>query len=72
MASASCNGICQRFKAKFNFKTSRYGNGQKRCQNCAIFIIYAGKYCPCCNCTLRTKPRNRKYKAKLRQLEYEK
>ncbi|MEW5841150.1 MAG: hypothetical protein AB1753_09120, partial [Thermoproteota archaeon] len=39
---------------------------QKRCQICEIFIKWDGLWCPCCGYRLRTKPRNLKYKAKLR------
>ncbi|MGB8032575.1 MAG: hypothetical protein WCF03_01960, partial [Nitrososphaeraceae archaeon] len=41
-------------------------SGQKRCQICEIFIKWDGLWCPCCGYRLRTKPRNLKYKAKLR------
>ena len=44
----------------------RYEIGQKRCQICEIFIKWDGLWCPCCGYRLRTKPRNLKYKAKLR------
>ncbi|HZC20317.1 MAG TPA: hypothetical protein VE223_01595, partial [Nitrososphaeraceae archaeon] len=44
----------------------RYVSGQKRCQICEIFIKWDGLWCPCCGYRLRTKPRNLKYKAKLR------
>lgn len=40
--------------------------GQKRCQICEIFIKWDGLWCLCCGYRLRTKPRNLKYKAKLR------
>ncbi|SVD22616.1 uncharacterized protein METZ01_LOCUS375470, partial [marine metagenome] len=44
----------------------RYASGQRRCQICEIFIKWEGLWCPCCGYRLRTKPRNLKYKAKLR------
>ncbi|HKX82085.1 MAG TPA: hypothetical protein VJL54_07490, partial [Nitrososphaera sp.] len=46
--------------------SGRYASGQKRCQICEIFIKWDGLWCPCCGYRLRTKPRNLKYKAKLR------
>jgi hypothetical protein len=46
--------------------TGRYASGQRRCQICEIFIKWEGLWCPCCGYRLRTKPRNLKYKAKLR------
>lgn len=42
--------------------SGRYSKGQKRCQVCEIFINHEGKFCPCCGCRLRAKPRNKKYK----------
>jgi len=62
----SCKGICVRFKATRVRNGLRYANGQKRCQICEIFIIYDGYFCPCCGFRLRTKPRNKIYKEKLR------
>jgi predicted amidophosphoribosyltransferase len=44
----------------------RYSTGQKRCQVCEIFLKWEGLWCPCCGYRLRTRPRNLKYKAKLR------
>ena len=50
----SCNGICERFKAKRNHTIpSRYKEGQKRCSVCEIFIKWDETYCPCCNYKLR-------------------
>ena len=58
-----CKGICGRYKAqKTIIKMGRYASGQKRCQECSMFINWAGGFCPCCGTHLRTKPRNLKYK----------
>ncbi|HWY35329.1 MAG TPA: hypothetical protein VNX68_11840 [Nitrosopumilaceae archaeon] len=62
----TCKGICTRYKAQKPVGTGRYASGQKRCQICEIFIKWEGLWCPCCGYRLRTKPRNLKYKAKLR------
>ena len=62
----TCKGICTRYKAQKPVGTGRYASGQKRCQICEIFIKWEGLWCPCCGYRLRTKPRNIKYKAKLR------
>jgi len=62
----TCKGICTRHKATVMPSQGRYKNGHKRCQVCDLFIICEGLFCPCCGGRLRTKPRNRKYKAKLR------
>lgn len=61
-----CKGICIRHKAQKPVATGRYSTGQKRCQVCEIFLKWDGLWCPCCGYRLRTKPRNLKYKAKLR------
>ncbi len=62
----TCQGICVRYKAQKPVGTGRYASGQRRCQICEIFIKWEGLWCPCCGYRLRTKPRNLKYKAKLR------
>ena len=62
----TCKGICTRYKAQKPVGTGRYASGQRRCQICEIFINWEGLWCPCCGYRLRTKPRNLKYKAKLR------
>jgi hypothetical protein len=65
----TCKGICIRHKAQKPVASGRYASGQKRCQICEIFIKWDGLWCPCCGYRLRTKPRNLKYKAKLRSRE---
>ena len=62
----TCKGICPRYKAQKPVGTGRYASGQRRCHICEIFIKWEGLWCPCCGYRLRTKPRNLKYKAKLR------
>jgi len=62
----TCKGICIRHKAQKPVHLGRYAMGQKRCQICELFIKWDGLWCPCCGYRLRTKPRNLKYKAKLR------
>jgi len=66
VTNMTCKGICTRYKAQKPVGTGRYASGQKRCQICEIFIKWEGLWCPCCGYRLRTKPRNLKYKAKLR------
>ncbi|MDH3490276.1 MAG: hypothetical protein OEL56_07485 [Nitrosopumilus sp.] len=54
----SCRGICHRYKAeKPALPATRYGNGQKRCNTCDMFIEWDGNHCPCCGSNLRTKPK---------------
>lgn len=67
----SCNQICKKYKATGSPAQGRYSSGQKRCQNCEIYIIWHGHaddpqglLCPCCKVRLRTKPRNKNYKDK--------
>ena len=62
----TCNNICSKYKASKPVGIGRYASGQRRCQVCQIFIKWEGLWCPCCGYRLRTKPRNLKYKAKLR------
>ena len=62
----TCKGICIRHKAQKPVGTGRYSTGQKRCQICELFLKWDGLWCPCCGYRLRTKPRNLKYKVKLR------
>lgn len=62
----TCNGVCIRYKAKKPAGVGRYAVKQRRCQVCEIFIKWEGLWCPCCSYRLRTKPRNIKYKQKLR------
>jgi hypothetical protein len=62
----TCKGICSRHKAQKPVGAGRYATGQRRCQICEIFIKWDGLWCPCCGYRLRSKPRNLKYKAKLR------
>ena len=62
----TCKGICIRHKAQKPVGTGRYSTGQKRCQICELFLKWDGLWCPCCGYRLRTRPRNLKYKVKLR------
>ncbi len=68
----SCKGVCIRYKVKLSstFKGTgggHYRKGHKRCQMCEIFMKVDGLFCPCCGFRMRTKPRSKKYKAKLKQ-----
>ncbi|MRN41691.1 MAG: hypothetical protein FIO02_11715 [Nitrosopumilales archaeon] len=65
----TCKGICIRHKAHKPVGAGRYSTGQKRCQICEIFLKWDGLWCPCCGYRLRTKPRNLKYKSKLRAIK---
>jgi hypothetical protein len=61
-----CKDICIRHKAQKPVYSGRYATGQRRCRVCEIFMNWGGLWCPCCGYRLRTRPRNLKYKAKLR------
>jgi len=65
----TCKGICVQYKSNKPIKGGRYKDGQKRCQVCEIYIKVENLWCPCCGYRLRTKPRNRIYKIKLRNQE---
>ena len=54
----ACKGICIRHKA-----SRGYANGQKRCQECNLFIKWDAAFCPCCGYRLRNGPRHSKYNA---------
>jgi len=70
-----CKNICKEYKVrKPRDGTSRYLSGQVRCQICGEFITKDGchdrndkpatddtvdLYCNCCNCMVRSKPRNK-------------
>lgn len=60
-----CKGVCIRIKANKARGKKRYGEGQKHCTICSIFIICDGNRCPCCSVLLRntakhSKTRNKK------------
>ncbi len=57
MTQCHCNCICKQFEAKKPLQGTRYGQGQKRCQMCEIWLDYEGVRCPCCHYRLRTKSR---------------
>lgn len=61
-----CKFICEKYRATKPAGSSRYLVGQKRCQTCEIFMKLEGLWCPCCGYRLRTKPRNRTFKKKLK------
>ncbi|MCV0431376.1 hypothetical protein [Nitrosopumilus sp.] len=60
-----CNNSCQKFKVTSFSGKGRYVEGQKRCPQCEVFILWDGLWCPCCGRLLRTKPRAKKLKRKL-------
>jgi len=60
--SMSCKGKCKAIRGLKPSSGSRYASGQKRCQECELFILYDGVRCPCCNLVLRSKPRHKQDK----------
>lgn len=58
----SCKGICYRHKPRWISQTLRYANGQKRCVSCDVYLVWDGRFCPCCGRLLRQKPRTVKSK----------
>ena len=64
-----CKEICHRYKAtRKGMGPERYSIGQKRCQRCEIFVDWEGLYCPYCGFKFRTRPRNARFKKRLREL----
>ncbi len=57
-----CKGICHRYKAIIPQRVSRYTNGNKRCNECEIYLKWDGLRCPCCQHLLRNSPKNAKYR----------
>lgn len=66
LMSFTCRGICHRHKAK-KPKIGRYAAGQKRCNFCNVFMDWDGLWCLCCGARLRLRPRNSKYKERLKE-----
>lgn len=56
----TCKGICTKYQVTKQFGKSWYEGGNKMCTVCDIFIRYNDVRCPCCNFSLRTRPRNNK------------
>ena len=63
----ACKGIHNKYKHTRKVGSSNYSNGVKRCTTCEVFIVWTGITCPCCGYKLRTSPRNKLAKAKLRK-----
>jgi len=65
-----CKGMCYKYKAKKpSYPHTRYEIRQKRCNECNIFMNWDGKYCPCCNVVLRTKPKGTIQRQQLRIIQ---
>ena len=75
-----CDNTCKKFQV-IKPKEGRYASGQCRCQTCDVWLDYRGCHlqdgtpatlnsngwsCNCCNCKVRTNPRNLKFKTKIR------
>ncbi len=54
-----CKGICSKhaIKKPSTKSVGRYESGHKRCSICEVYLIWAGRNCPCCGTALRAKPR---------------
>jgi len=62
----TCKGICSRLKASKPVGVSSYAMGQKRCQICECFFVINDFFCPCCGMRLRSGPKVKHAKKKLR------
>ena len=58
----SCKGKCEQYRYRkptgVQSVHGMYCTGRKRCMRCEIFIEWDGRFCPCCNCRLRTRPQS--------------
>ena len=57
-----CKGICHHHKPTWMSQTLRYANGQKRCASCEVYLVWDGRFCPCCGMCLRTRPKISRYR----------
>ena len=55
--TASCRGLCYRFKSHSFRNMCRYADGYKRRSYCSVFMKITSLRCPCCALKLRTKLR---------------
>ena len=71
-SNGACKKLCLQYLAQKPSSGSRYENGQRRCLVCEQYITVEGTkderglFCKCCHYRVRSKPRNRIYKEKLR------
>ncbi len=64
---STCIGICERYRALKQYGEPRYASGQKRCNECGIYVWWKGALCPCCHTVLRRKPRASAYRRRYRE-----
>jgi hypothetical protein len=62
----ACKGIHNKYKRTRRVGNSNYSDKIKRCTTCEVFLEWSGLLCPCCGYKLRTSPRSKNYKAKLK------
>lgn len=68
-----CRGVCRRPEYAFHptfrvrGRQSLYASGAKRCTPCSAWVVWDGRFCPCCSAPLRTRPRNTMFKRKWRE-----
>jgi len=70
----TCRGVCRHPEYRFRItfqpgggRQSLYLCGAKRCTSCSAWLEYDGRFCPCCSKTLRTRPRNSRFRRKWRE-----
>ena len=54
----TCTDTCLKFRKKITTR-SPYAGDNKRCPECAVYIVWSGLSCPCCHTRLRTSPKNK-------------
>jgi hypothetical protein len=67
----SCRGYCN-LHNELVTSTVCAGHWDKpnsrRCSVCEVFMIYPGRFCPCCHTLLRTKPHTKTAKERLKRI----
>ena len=57
----ACNDQHNQYKATKPFGGMIYGDGQKYCSTCTVFVRWGGVRCPCCNYNLKYSQRNNRH-----------
>lgn len=60
-----CKGVCTSFRVSKDKELGYYALGKKFCTTCDVWLGIHNKYCICCGSQFRTRPRDRRYKARL-------
>ncbi|MDH3735535.1 MAG: hypothetical protein OEQ94_00765 [Nitrosopumilus sp.] len=58
--SGFCKGICLDFTVKIPFNEKYYSDNRVFCRQCKRFMRIPAVRCPCCQSSVRYKPRSKK------------